>query len=641
MHRIVILLLLTIGCATEPAHDPEPAKPDDADILLHRGIPSASEDWSFLPFSDQGAWFGLALPPEDRPELRGSVIGPFLMTSGRWLAPHLVRLSIQDVEEDRDVPLTGDGMALPGLLQQRNRADSLVVHQDLWFDSSTSAIVRVRVENEGDTAKRLQVTWSGEVFPDQATMTLSENGLAIETVDGASLFMQVDRPTPDGIVTEPDYVLPAGNPFTLEPGDSAEAAVVLSFAERGSFPDVTESFERNRERWRSYLLALETSAPERVLAVKSVQTLINNWRGPFGRMRYSALFPSSNVNYFNGFWAWDSWKHAVGLVRFAPGLAQDQIRAMFDHQNERGMIADVVYLDPDEDNWRDTKPPLAGWAIETVYDASGDVEFVRELYPKLVAYHAFWYADRDHDRDGLCEYGSTDGTLEAARWESGMDNAVRFDAAEMLENGPGAWSMNQESVDLNSYLYREKLALQKLAEVLGEADDVERFGREAESLRTQIREAMFDESTGWFYDIDVASGAIVPVQGPEGWIPLWAGVATEAQASAVRDTMVDPQKFRTHVPFPTVARDHPEFSDGYWRGLVWLDQAYFGIEGLRRYGFEEDADALEAQLFENLQGATAKGEPIYENYDAVSGEGRNVKHFSWSAAHLLLLALQR
>ena len=36
-----------------------------------------------------------------------------------------------------------------------------------------------------------------------------------------------------------------------------------------------------------------------------------------------------NVHYFNGFWAWDSWKQAVGILAFDPDLAKDQMRAMF------------------------------------------------------------------------------------------------------------------------------------------------------------------------------------------------------------------------------------------------------------------------------------------------------------------------
>ena len=50
---------------------------------------------------------------------------------------------------------------------------------------------------------------------------------------------------------------------------------------------------------------------------------------------------------------------------------------------------------------------------------------------------------RDHNRNGMCEYGATDGTLEAAAWESGMDNAIRFDGAVMLKTKatrmPGVW----------------------------------------------------------------------------------------------------------------------------------------------------------------------------------------------------------
>lgn len=86
------------------------------------------------------------------------------------------------------------------------------------------------------------------------------------------------------------------------------------------------------------------------------------------------------------------------------------------------------------------------------------------MYPQLMSYYKWWYAKRDHDRNGMCEYGSTDGTLEAAAWESGMDNAIRFDDVEMLANDgyDDAWSMNQESVDLNAYLAHECGFLKKV-----------------------------------------------------------------------------------------------------------------------------------------------------------------------------------
>lgn len=106
---------------------------------------------------------------------------------------------------------------------------------------------------------------------------------------------------------------------------------------------------------------------------------------------------------------------------------------MFDYMDEYGMVADCVYTDKKENNWRDTKPPLAAWAVWKVYEQTKDAAFVKEMYPKLVKYHQWWYENRDHDKNRLCEYGSTDGTRIAAAWESGMDNAVRFDEAVLMK----------------------------------------------------------------------------------------------------------------------------------------------------------------------------------------------------------------
>ena len=101
---------------------------------------------------------------------------------------------------------------------------------------------------------------------------------------------------------------------------------------------------------------------------------------------------------------------------------------------------------------------------------------------------------------------------------------------------------------------------------------------------------------------------------------------------------MDSTKFATHVPLPTLAADHEKFDprDGYWRGSVWLDQAYFGVKGLERYGFYDEASALRQRLFEEPVGLLQDG-PIHENYHPLTGEPLNAPHFSWSAAHLLLL----
>jgi putative isomerase len=401
----------------------------------------------------------------------------------------------------------------------------------------------------------------------------------------------------------------------------------------------------NTQRWNGYLSKLIENGNEYLdtamykrLAVKSVETLISNWRSPAGALRHNGVFPSTAYQGFYGFWSWDSWKHAVAIARFDEFLAKESIRSMFDFQNASGMIADCVYHDSTENNWRDTKPPLAAWAVWNVFEATGDTGFVKELYPKLLKYHNWWYKYRDNNQNGLCEYGSTDGTVIAAKWESGMDNAVRFDHSAIRKNANGEWSLDQESVDLNVYLQQEKVYLSKLAAVAVTSDDQQRFAKEAEDLSVRIRKYFWSDEGKYFMDYNYLAQTFVPSYGPEGWIPLWAGVASREQAREIAGIMTNKNHFNTRVPLPTIDVSNPAFDpeNGYWRGPVWLDQLYFGVEGLRKYGYEKDASEMTNSLLKNAEGLLGQG-PIRENYHPVTGAGLNAGHFSWSAAMIIML----
>jgi len=317
---------------------------------------------------------------------------------------------------------------------------------------------------------------------------------------------------------------------------------------------------------------------------------------------------------------------------------------MFDFQKEDGFITDCVFRDTtiEKHNERDTKPPLATWAVVKIYEKDKDVAFVKELYPKLVKYHNFWYAKRDHDQDGLCEYGSTDGSLIAAKWESGMDNAIRFDNSKILKNSEGAYSLDQESVDLNAYLYAEKLYLVTLAEALQKTEEAAQYKQEAEELKIRIQSQFYDVTDGWFYDTNLEGDTFIKGEGSEGWTALWANAATQVQAEAVKNRMMNPEKFFTKVPFQTMSADHEKFNPlkGYWRGPNWLDQAYFGVKGLRNYGFDHEADKATLQILKGAEGLLEKGPSIRENYHPITGKGLNAENFSWSAAHVLMLLIE-
>ncbi|RFU37768.1 glycoside hydrolase, partial [Actinomadura logoneensis] len=431
---------------------------------------------------------------------------------------------------------------------------------------------------------------------------------------------------------------------------------------------------RGDARWEGYVAKVTRGLPaeRRRLAVKSVETLVSNWRGPAGAIRHNGITPSITYKWFSGLWSWDTWKQAVGTAEFDPSLARDQIRSMFDYQitakskdrpQDAGMIPDAIFYNTPAQgggNWneRNSKPPLAAWSVWQVHLKDRDASFLREMYPKLVAYHDWWYRTRDHDRNGLAEYGATvdpanateDDQREAAAWESGMDNAPRFDAelgVRMLANTDASgkvvgYSINQESVDLNAYLAAEKHYLALIAGKLGRHADAARFEKDSAKVAGLVRTKMYDAGSGFFYDAAMNADGGRPLtgrgRGIEGAIPLWAGVASKQQAAAVQFKMVDPNEFATKVPFPTVSKSSPYFqSTRYWRGPVWIDQAYFALTGLRGYGYRADARTLADRLRANASGMLGDG-ALHENYDPLTGATLNSPNFSWSAG--LLLALE-
>lgn len=361
-------------------------------------------------------------------------------------------------------------------------------------------------------------------------------------------------------------------------------------------------------------------------------TLASNHREARGGLLHDGIIPSHAVEYFVGLWAWDSWRFCAGAANFDPELAKNNIRAMFDYQQPDGMVIDCIFTDPSKNNARDSKPPLVCWAVDKIYDATGDKSFLAEMYPQLLAYHKWWYAKRDHDGNGMCEYGSTDGTLEAAAWESGMDNAIRFDDVKMLANEghSDAWSMDLESVDLNAYLAQECRLLKKFAEILGEKFD-------APDHSGKVADYFFDKDRKFFFDRKLADRSFAGDPGCEAYTMLWTGLATPAQVKDMMPLLQDTAKFSTYIPFPTVAADNPKYNPrGYWRGPIWLDQTYFAISGLRNYGYDELADSYTRQVFDRLDGLK-EGAPIHENYDTHTGARLKAPHFSWSASHLIML----
>ncbi|PKV89674.1 trehalase family glycosidase [Streptomyces sp. TLI_146] len=701
--------------AAPPRQTPSPGHGHDYDDVLDlSGTPDAAlpgGETDINPvnvFADQGAWHAYALPAADARGGYGGFTGPLYLAQEYpwWLSTAFSRIRLS--EDGRPLDLAGGGTprftSRPGaLVQAYDLGGGLRLTLELRYATHRTALVRAAVRNTGPAPRTLGADWTGTLLrPAQEPMrqapslAVAPEGVAVDfakvraaddfLTDGTERFeVRHKDPVRTVLTGEGDsYRTELTAPFTLKPGAERSLDWTESYtftraervAEAGEvqrvFADPARTIRTVDARWWRYVDGVTAGvAPgRRRLAVKALETLVTNWRSPAGRLRHDGITPSLSYKWFaGGLWAWDTWKQAVGTARFDTRLAQAQIRSVLDHQirpgsttrpQDAGMIPDVVfYNDPRRGgtNWneRNSKPPLGAWSVWEVYRHSGDKDFLREVYPKLAAYERWWYRTRDHDHNGLAEYGATvdpaNGTAGqqrlAAAWESGMDNAPRFDAAagtSVVPNQDGSgrvigYSLTQESVDLNSYLAADQEHLGRIAEELGRRAAADEWRAKAAATARAVRERMYDPATSWFHDTALGSGTrlVDRGRGIEGAIPLWTGAATRAQAAAVRERLLDPGEFATPMPLPTVSKSSPYFAPRqYWRGPVWLDQAYFAIAGMRRYGYARDADALTARLIEGAAGLTGNA-PIMENYDPLAGDPLNSPNFSWSAALLLPL----
>ncbi|MEZ4797274.1 MAG: trehalase family glycosidase [Flavobacteriaceae bacterium] len=634
-------------------------------ILDYRITPKDSMDKSGLMFSDQGAWFAYGLPESDKRLIGFS--GPFLMTeqNGIWSSGMLSGLLLSTAHHNDNLfNLENNLIEQSSSSSHFNRVfknQDFELEQSLVFLSSHTALQMVIIKNISDSPIFLKSNIQGGVSNIGITLSKVDNAIKVTSVNSEAVgyIQTLNKINSIDILDQNRFYAILFDIGILEPNQSKEIIISQTFI----FPEYSweqekvliESVDfdsvlnaRKQEKNRQLKALINNRKPQfqdekyaEALA-KAHLTLQNNWRVPAGEIEHEGLFPSYHYKWFNGFWSWDSWKHAVGLSYYDLRLAKEQVKLMFKFQNEDGFVADCVYRDTtiEAHNYRDTKPPLSAWAVAKIYKKDKDLEFVKYMYPKLKKYHYWWYNKRDHDQDGLCEYGSTDGSLVAAKWESGMDNAIRFDDSKILKNEEGAYSLDQESVDLNAYLYAEKLFLEELAEALN-LNDASQYMSEAETLKSKIQTQFYNEEDGWFYDTNLDGTQFIKGEGSEGWTTLWANAATQQQAKAVKDKMMNPNKFFTKVPFQTMSADHEKFDPlkGYWRGPNWLDQAYFGVKGLRNYGYNEEADKATIEILEGAEGLLGKGKSIRENYHPLTGEGLHAQNFSWSAAHVIMLLM--
>ena len=405
------------------------------------------------------------------------------------------------------------------------------------------------------------------------------------------------------------------------------------------------------------------------------QTLHANDRGGY-------TVPTDRLYPFQ--WNWDSAFVAMGWATFDIPRAWTEIDILLRGQWHDGLIPQIVFHAPSDDYfpgpdvWQTghtpptsgiPQPPVLATAARAVFERDPDEPArMASIYPSLLANHRWWETARDPQRTGLV------ATLHP--WETGMDNSPAWDVgmarvpitttttirrrdtshidpamrprAEDYQRfihlvdvfrdaGWNAEAMYAASpfrmadIGTNAILLRAEIDLLALGA---------RFGSKTEAAEIQARivrmsaaqEALWDQNRGIYVSKDLISGQRVDVATSAGFLPLYAGLITHADALA--STLAQwSRKVAWLVP-STDPADMRFEAMRYWRGPVWVVVNWMIADGFAKAGNTATAAQINAHS-RTLIDQTG----LSEYFDPINGAGIGGDTFSWTAAIRLLLAV--
>ena len=411
------------------------------------------------------------------------------------------------------------------------------------------------------------------------------------------------------------------------------------------------------------------------------KVLDGNWTG-----RYTKPSPSLYPHQ----WNWDSGFIAIGYAHYNENRAMQEIRSLFKHQWENGMLPQIVFNDqalgnyfPEPDFWQVpngkltsgiTMPPLHAIACLHIYQHAKSRhkahDFLKEMYPKLMAAHRYFYIYRDPDETGLVYIRHP--------WESGLDNSPSWDKAlchidvdkaglpyyerKDLKHGVPVEQRPSDDdydryvylVDLfrrlnydeekiyaecpflindvlfNSILCRANRDLLEIGRALGQ--DIKEVEEWVAQTSKAISEVLWSSERQQFDPIDLVSSDHIASATAAGFMPLFGFAATTEQAESLYERLNSLSFCSLHqgncFTIPNYDMSQEEFdSKNYWRGPVWININWMLSQGLKSYGYQEKSDSMKKDL---IQLPVRFG--FHEYFDSITGKGYGSDAFSWTTS---------
>jgi len=355
--------------------------------------------------------------------------------------------------------------------------------------------------------------------------------------------------------------------------------------------------------------------------------------------------------------AWDSFLNGLELSVESARFAADAVRAVLETQYPNGNIP----------NWRSrfggtpdrSQPPVGGYCVLKLFQKTGDLDLLKTAYPILRRWHAFWKAKkpsgqirRDGNGDGLLEWGSDRELLsenvppwevkasleQRAKWESGQDDLPNWDD---VPASPETGTLTMNCLDLNCLYALDAWCLGEMAGILRRDDEHDAYLAEYEALKTLINDQLWNSREGFYFDRHW-DGRFSSRKAASNFYPLLARIPDERRAQMMRRRLLNPKEYWGDYVLPSISRDDPAFNDPanatkqYWRGTIWPPTNYLVYQGLKAYGFDNEASEFARKSARLFLRTWTSFQLCPENFHPITGEAAGQRHQSWGPLFALI-----
>ena len=355
---------------------------------------------------------------------------------------------------------------------------------------------------------------------------------------------------------------------------------------------------------------------------------------------------------FNEMYGWDSYFTQVGLVRDNELVLAKNMTDNFLYQIEHyGKILNAnrtYYLSR-------SQPPFLTQMILDVYRKQPNRAWLRATVPAIEKYYRFWTTEPHLTKEtGLSHYydfgdGPAPEVLSGERDAQGRDHydlvkeyyrthevkdydLSRYYDKEKDQLTPlfykGDRSMRESGFDpsnrfgpfnadiihydpvcLNSLLYLMETDTAEILRILGRAPQARVWLKRAEERRQRINRLMWDEKDGLYYDYNFERKEVRRYPFITTFYPLWVGVADKRQAARIVANLhlfERPGGLLTSTNVTGSQWDAP---------FGWAPTEMIAIQGLRRYGYNKEADRITANFLSLILKEFIQHNTIVEKYD--------------------------